>query len=384
MGVTVRQKKKGRGQPWYVFIHRDGLIRSKKVGDRPTAQALAKNLRMKLLAGQLNLDVDVAPEFAQYARHYIEDYAKTTCKRTTWRGYEVMVEKHILPAWRGRKLTEIKRADVKKLLLAKQRDDLSPKSVQNLRALISGIFTFAFEEELIDTNPAHSLGRCIKKIDRRKHVRPLTKEQASKFLLTARHEYPETYPFWLCLFRTGMRLGEVVGLAWKDIDFDTNMITVQRSYTHGGFSTPKSNKSRIVDLSDQLKHTLLSHRMDLMRRFGGDIPKLRVGSETIHLVFPNAEGKATDSDNLRARVFRRITEKAGLPRFRIHDIRHTFASLLLQQGEPLNYVKEQLGHASIQTTVDVYGHIVPGSNRKAVNQLDDEGDFGLRAVSEAG
>jgi len=95
-------------------------------------------------------------------------------------------------------------------------------------------------------------------------------------------------------------------------------------------------------------------------------------------------GKTTDPDNLRARVFRRIIEKADLPAFRIHDIRHTFASLLLQQGEPLNYVKEQLGHASIQTTVDVYGHIIPGSNRKAVNQLDDEGDFGLRAASEVG
>ncbi len=139
-----------------------------------------------------------------------------------------------------------------------------------------------------------------------------------------------------------------------------------------------------MDVSDQLKHALLSHRMDLVRRFGGDVPKLRVGKEAVHLVFPNAEGRATDGDNLRTRVFYRLTEKAGLPKFRIHDIRHTFASLLLQQGEPLNYVKEQLGHASIQTTVDVYGHIIPGSNRNAVNQLDDEGDFGLRAVSEAG
>ncbi len=64
-------------------------------------------------------------------------------------------------------------------------------------------------------------------------------------------------------------------------------------------------------------------------------------------------------------------------------MRHTFASLLLQQGEPLHYVKDQLGHASIQTTVDVYGHIVPGSNRNAVNKLDDD-DFELRTVSNAG
>jgi len=66
-----------------------------------------------------------------------------------------------------------------------------------------------------------------------------------------------------------------------------------------------------------------------------------------------------------------VIEKADVPRFRFHDIRHTFASLLLQQGESLHYVKEQMGHASIQTTVDVYGHLVPGSNRNAVNRLDD-------------
>ncbi len=65
--------------------------------------------------------------------------------------------------------------------------------------------------------------------------------------------------------------------------------------------------------------------------------------------------------NLRRRAFRRIIEEAEVPAIRIHDIRHTFASPLLAQGEPLHYVKEQLSHASIQTTVDVYGHLVPGS-----------------------
>lgn len=67
--------------------------------------------------------------------------------------------------------------------------------------------------------------------------------------------------------------------------------------------------------------------------------------------------------------------------FRFHDIRHTFASLLLAQGESLHYVKEQMGHASIQTTVDVYGHLVPGSNRNAVNRLDDPEEAMVRVVS---
>ena len=71
----------------------------------------------------------------------------------------------------------------------------------------------------------------------------------------------------------------------------------------------------------------------------------------------------------RVEHFYKCLEKAGLRRIRFHDLRHTFASLLIQNGEPLTYVKEQMGHSSIKMTVDVYGHLVPGANRQAVNRL---------------
>ena len=79
-----------------------------------------------------------------------------------------------------------------------------------------------------------------------------------------------------------------------------------------------------------------------------------------------------------------MIELADVPRFRFHNIRHTFASLLLANGESLHYVKEQMGHASIQTTADVYGHLVPGSNRNAVNRLDDPVGPELKVVPAAG
>ena len=76
-----------------------------------------------------------------------------------------------------------------------------------------------------------------------------------------------------------------------------------------------------------------------------------------------------DGANLKNRIFYKVIEAAGLPHFRFHDIRHTYASILLNQGESLHYVKEQMGHSSIQTTVDVYGHISSSGNRNAVNKL---------------
>ena len=95
-------------------------------------------------------------------------------------------------------------------------------------------------------------------------------------------------------------------------------------------------------------------------------------------VFCSENGGPLDGDNLRHRVFYRLLRKAELRRIRFHDLRHTYASLLIQNGESLAYVRDQLGHASIQLTVDTYGHLVPGANRQAVDRLDDVSEATIR------
>eukprot|EP00913_Durusdinium_trenchii_P006217 g5829.t1 len=320
------------------------------------ADTVAAELRRRLTAGEMGLGGPVsaagaeAPEFSAYAWGFIERYAKVACKLNTWKSYETILRLHVEPGWRGRRLDEITRADVKRLLLTKQQEGLAPGTVQNIKAFVSGLFTHAYEDEILDRNPALRLGRFIQKDDRRKDIRPLTRDQAAALL----------------------------GLAWADVDFEANAIEVRRSYSHGHFDTPKSHKGRRVDMSDQLASALQGHRSALLARNGGrqpttEVPGRRKAEAAVQLVFPSATGGPRDGDNLRRRVFYRLLEIADVPRFWFHDIRHTFASHLLQQGESLHYVKEQLGHASIHTTVDVYGPLVLGSNRKAVKQLDDAG-----------
>jgi hypothetical protein len=90
------------------------------------------------------------------------------------------------------------------------------------------------------------------------------------------------------------------------------------------------------------------------------------------LVFPSSGGSVLDPDNLVKRYFLPSIEHAGLRRFRFHDLRHTFGSLLIQRGASLTYVKEQMGHSSIQVTVDTYGHLIPGANVNWVDRLDTE------------
>jgi integrase len=395
MGVTVRQKRPGKGEPWHVFIHQDGVIRSKRIGDKRAAEAVAAAVRKKLAVGEMRLGQEAQsegkpmPTFGAFARQYLDGYAKVACKRNTWEGYEVIIARHLEPIWKDKRLDQITRADVKQLLYAKQQEGpageaaLKPKTVENIKALISGIFTHAYEDELLSVNPALKLGRFIQKYDRRRALQPYNREQSAAFLAAAKRLSPGYYPLFLCAFRTGMRLGELVGLGWEDIDFEANTIEVKRAYSHNYFSTPKSGRSRTLDMSDQLKRVLLEHREALRVQFGGTLPTYAIpgkqkGQAAIQPVFCDERGEPFTGDHIRQQVFYAILEEADLPRVRFHDIRHTFASLLLQQGESLHYVKEQMGHASIQTTVDVYGHLVPGSNRNAVNRLDEPEDAALR------
>lgn len=97
---------------------------------------------------------------------------------------------------------------------------------------------------------------------------------------------------------------------------------------------------------------------------------MRKGEPMPDGVFINKEGGPLEQHNFRNRVFWPLLAKGGLRRIRFHDLRHTFASLLLQQGESPQYVKEQMGHSSIQVTVDTYGHFIPGANKQAVDRLD--------------
>lgn len=264
-------------------------------------------------------------------------------------------------------LDQIKRADLKELISAKIKEGLAAKTVKNVKAIISSILSHAFEDELIQAHPGLRLGKLVKDKDRKADVNPLTRDEGRDFLEAVANNYPRYYPFFLCALRTGMRLGELRGLKWEDIDFREGFIEIKRSYTKGRFTTPKNGKSRRVDMNRQLSETLkelrTERKAEALAKGWKDVPEL---------VFVNEEGNVIHDVNLRKRVFNKALEKAGMRRIRLHDLRHTFASLLIQNGESLAYVKDQLGHHSIQITVDTYGHLVPGANRQAVDRLDDD------------
>lgn len=124
-------------------------------------------------------------------------------------------------------------------------------------------------------------------------------------------------------------------------------------------------------MTDTLRALLIERKKETLQTGWGEVPSWVFTSET---------GTMIDGDNIRRRVHCKALEKAGLRYVRLPDLRHTFASLLIEQGKSLAYVKEQLGHYSIQITVDTYGHLVPGGNRQAVDRLDDPQDSAFPAT----
>lgn len=168
------------------------------------------------------------------------------------------------------------------------------------------------------------------------------------------------------LARTGMRIGEALALEWGDIDFSSGFIDVKRSIVRGKISTPKSGKSRRVDMSRQLTWTLRRHRQESKRKgfelgFGG----------APQYVFTNEKGLMIDKDNWRRRIFNKALGKAELRTIRIHDLRHTYATLRISKGDNITDVSNQLGHHSIKLTMDVYYHWIPGKKKAEVDGLDD-------------
>lgn len=233
--------------------------------------------------------------------------------------------------------------------------------------MISGVFECAIDEELIDAkNPTMGITKKMKLTRDKKKVDPsevLTKDEVSLLLDTCKKHFPDYYPFYLMASRTGMRLGELLAIRWGDIDFNSKTIWVRQAYRRKRITLPKGNKVRPVDMSDQLTETLKA----LLTTAKKHALKEGLG-EVSELIF-HRNGRVIEQNYIR-RVLERVLKKAELRRVKIHSLRHTFASLLLSEGESPVYVKEQLGHSSIKTTVDIYGHWIQTKSKTGVNKLD--------------
>jgi len=361
MGVNVRFWKGA----WWVFVNHQGKRKAKRIGDRETALRVASRIRERMAAGALHLPTTADEEsLASYARTWLKGLAGNL-KASTIDFYTDNVERYVVPALGTQRLPDISRADCRELIATARAKGLKLNTVKGIARTLSSMLSQAVEDEKLPANPALRMGRHLRRGDEPKTViQPFTRDEAAHLVTTARQHFSRWHPWALCALRTGLRHGELLALQWGDIDWQGRFLLVQRNIVRGVATSPKSHQRRRVDMSAQLFETLLAWRRLQRKRW------IKKGKPLPPWVFASLEGTALEERNVR-HVFTRILQKAELRQIRIHDLRHTFASLLLQHGESIVYVKEQLGHASIQITVDTYGHLIPGANRAAVDKLDD-------------
>ena len=376
--ASIRKRTRAKKDVWIVD-YRDAYGRrrlrtcaTKGEGERVRAQLVQASQQVMPTP-----DVDPTMPVADYATHWLAT-SKNTVKRRSLESYTSSLDNHILPALGGLRLNRLHAQNISQFLVSKLESGLSRNTVRILLSAIRPMLSLAVSEGILATNPALGLAKRIGLNEdpetlKEDEVKAMTSDQLSTCLNTTAALEPAYFPLFLLLARTGLRIGEGLGLQWDDINLDARELTVRRTLhaartkedAASRTGTPKSRKSRIVDMSQQLRTMLASiHTVRIERA-------LKLGVEMPPWVSCTRRGTPMDESKVR-RAMKRVLKRAELPPdFTPHAFRHSFASRLLSAGESVYYVSKQLGHASIRTTVDVYGHFLPSGDKSAVDRLDD-------------
>jgi integrase len=205
---------------------------------------------------------------------------------------------------------------------------------------------------------------------RRRTVPVWDAEQLALFLGAARTQQSHA-PLFLAAVATGMRMGELLGLRWADVNWSERTATVRQTFSRLGgrwlWKPPKTDSGRrVVTLGPQVLEALRSvHQTQAVQRalLGPDY-------HDYDLVFCQPNGNPLHAHNVTVRQLRRVCDRAGVPRLRFHDLRHLHATYLALAGVPIKVAQERLGHASAQTTQDIYQHVLSGQQRQAAIDVE--------------
>jgi len=267
---------------------------------------------------------------------------------------------------------------VKRLIATWWSNGLKKQTIHNILTPLKEAYQHAMDEGLLTMNPVARTGRLTRsKDDPRTTITPLTTDEVRIMLDVAFQQAPDTlYPVLLCAVRTGMREGELIGVQWGDVDLHGGFLEIKRAVVRGKDTSTKTHKIRRVEMTPQLQAVLT--RLKEIRTVEA-MAAARTLTE-YERVFLSQTGEQWADQTLRP-AFNRCLNAAGVRHIGLHVLRHTYASLLIQQGAPAKYIQEQLGHGSIGMTLNTYSHLFPGDHRHYVNKLDDPQD---NRASESG
>jgi integrase len=361
---------------WYVVVDvgadHSGRRRQKWHGGFRTRRE-AEVARAKLV-DELHSGSYVSPTRTTLSEWAIDSWLPTMVTRikpSTLHSYRRNLEIHVLPALGGKPLQQITPVMLNTLYAnlaspTSERDALSAKTISYIHTIIHKALADAVDAEVLQRNPAQRAkpprpNRCATT-----GVHAWNPDELAAFLAATANE--RLSAIWRLTAMTGMRRGEILGLRWTDLDLDAGRLSVRHAVVAVGYavieSTPKSHNARVIDLDAETVAQLRAHRkrQDAERReWGADYQDhdLVVAKENGEPVHPHTFSQS----------FERLLGKHGLRRIRLHDIRHTHATIALKAGVPVKVISERLGHESPAFTLKQYAHVIPGMQAEAAAQI---------------
>lgn len=262
-------------------------------------------------------------------------------KASTLADYRSVVRAHFLPAFGDEPLERITEDTIERWLAAQLREgELSRRSLQKMVVLLNGIFRRARKVWKLPQNPVADIERLP--VSKRTDIEFYSPEEVHALVRASGEE--QDGALFLTAAMTGLRMGELLALRWRDVDFATQTVRVMASYTAGTLGTPKSGLGRAVPLVDEVAQALA--RLGRRKRWTGPDD----------LVFVGATGGYLDGSALRRR-YKKARDAAGLRPLRFHDLRHTFGSVAIRTADPRE-LQEWMGHSDFSTT-QIYMHYRP-------------------------
>lgn len=297
-----------------------------------------------------------------WLQRWLSDTVRVTVRPSTYRAYEANVRLHLIPELGRITLAKLAAAHVRRLIAKKLDEGLSPRSVQFLRANLRAAVQQAVADGLIGRNVVDFVkGPPVPRFE----VGPLDAEQLRTLIEGVRED--RLGALLICAITLGLRQGELLALAWGQVDLEARSARIVRTLGRDGtFGEPKSRSSRrVVPLSSLAVDALIRHkeRQELERDFAGH--RWREHG----LVFTTTIGTPLDARNV-GRYLRDTLERHELPHQRFHDLRHACASLLLGENVHPRVVMDLLGHSQISVTMNLYSHVMPAMQREAADRLD--------------
>lgn len=314
----------------------------------------------------------------EWVQKWMNDYAKLVLKDSTFETYMFLIKTHILPGIGDIPLDKLKTGELQQFYNDRYRkgkvikhgdkitfEPLSVSTVKHIHNVVHRALNQAVREGLIRTNPDDA---CYMPKEERPKVSTLPLDGISELLEeAAKGKHYLLLYLDLC---TGLRRGEILGLKWGDIDFETGLLTVKRQLTRIDgelqFSSLKTqNSSRSIKIPDSALGLLKQYQIAQE----GQKEQMDNMWEDNDLVFCNEKGGPLDPSGIY-HYFKRLFKRANAEGNRFHDIRHTFATIALQTGVDVKTIQESLGHYSAAFTLQVYGHVTKEMQKTAADKID--------------